>query len=138
MSFDLSALDTTSAADQGATMHVAHPVTGVALSQEDGSPVSLILAGEDSERFRKQDRTARSRRLARQQQGRAMKLSADELDSDALEMLVAVTVGWSGLALDGADLPYSPDNARKLYTRLPWLREQAQAFVLDRANFLKA
>ncbi len=65
-------------------------------------------------------------------------ISAEEIENDDLEQLVAVTVAWSGVGLDGSDLPYSADNARKLYKRLPWLREQAGAFVTDRANFLLA
>lgn len=137
MAFNLSSLDTASVAERGAVMTVLHPTTGVALAQSDGSPVTLILSGEDSERFRRADRANRNKRLARQQQGRQIRVSTEELDAESLGLLVAVTLGWSGVALDGdTDLVFSAENATKLYTSFPWLREQANAFVVDRANFL--
>lgn len=138
MAFNLASLDTAPVAEAGAVMSVLHPVSG-AVILSNGKPVTIILAGEDSERFRRADIANRNRRLARQQQGRPGRVSVQELESDNLEILVAVTIGWSGLSIDDdGELPFSPDNARALYTKLPWLREQAQAFVLDRANFLKA
>jgi hypothetical protein len=140
LAFNLSSLDTTAVAESGAVMKVRNFATGEVLMTEDKKPVTIVLAGEDSERFKKADLANRNRRIDRMQVGvRGAKASAAELDSDNLEMLVAVTIGWSNIAIDGDDeLPFSHDNARVLYTKLPWLREQAQAFVLDRTNFLKA
>jgi hypothetical protein len=140
LAFNLSCLDTTAVAESGAVMKVRNFATGEVLMTEDKKPVTIVLAGEDSERFKKADFANRNRRIDRMQGGvRGAKASAAELDSDNLEMLVAVTIGWSNIAIDGDDeLPFSHDNARVLYTKLPWLREQAQAFVLDRTNFLKA
>jgi hypothetical protein len=139
LAFNLSSLDTSIAAESGAVMTVVNPVSGAVLVAEDKKPVTITLAGEDSERFKRADRANRNRRLARQQGARGGKISAEEMEADNLELLVAVTIDWSGLAIDGnEELSFSADNARVLYTKLPWLREQAQAFVLDRSNFLKA
>lgn len=137
MSLDLTQLDTVSAADDGAVMEVLHPVSGAVLTQADGNPVTIVLAGEDSELFRRADRAARNRRLKSQQAGRRVQISAEELENDSLELLVACTIKWQGIGLgDQSDLPFSAGNARMLYKRLPWLKEQAVGFIGDRANFL--
>jgi len=139
MGLDLSTLDISSASESGAVMQVTHPVSGAVLTFGDGKPVSLTLAGADSERFRRAQRAATNRKLRANQAGRRVQLSAEELENDALEMIVAATIGWQGISIgaDG-DLPFTIDNARAIYKKLPWLREQADAFISDRANFLKA
>lgn len=135
---DLSTLDTTTAAEAGATMDVVHPATGAPLTQQDGSTVTLTLAGQDSERFRKADRKISNKRLATSASGQRVKLTAEGIDADSLERLVACTIAWNGIGWGGADKECTPENAREAYKRLPWLREQADTFIGDRANFLKA
>jgi len=135
MGLDLTLLDIV---PEGSKMELTHPVTGAVLTQTDGRAVSITLAGEDSEGYRHARRAATNRRLKSQQSGRRLQVSAEELENDALEMLVGCTVAWDGISLgDQADLPFSSDNARVIYKRLPWLREQAEAFIGDRANFMK-
>jgi hypothetical protein len=134
---DLSTLDTAKAAEQGSTLEVKHPTTGRVLADGDGRAVTLTLAGADSQRARKAERFALNRRL-RQGSRRGVGVTADELDDDALDLLSACTLAWSGFAVDGAELECNPENARRLYRQFPWLREQAQAFVDDRSNFLRA
>lgn len=135
---DLTTLDTSTAAEAGAIMTVQHPVTGAVLTQDDGSAMTITFAGEDSERYRSATRAATNRRLKAQQSGRQMQLSAEELENDALERIVACTIGWNGIGVSGEALPFSPDNARALFKKLAWLREQAEAFIGDRSRFLKA
>ncbi|MFO1126374.1 MAG: hypothetical protein U1E25_14595 [Methylocystis sp.] len=135
--FDLASLDTTPAAEAGAEMKVLHPTSGAVLSQEDGQPIVITLVGEDSERFRRASRASLDRRLKRQSAGVSAPPSAEELENNAIETLVACTIGWSGIALDGKTLDCTPENARMIYKRLRWLREQVDAFINDRANFLK-
>lgn len=135
---DLSTLDTSTAAEQGATMEVQHPTSGAVLTQAGGAAVSILLAGQDSERFRKADRKIANRRFASTAAGRRVTVTSESLEADNLERLVACTISWSGVGFDGADKECTPENAREAYKRLPWLREQAEAFIQDRANFLKA
>jgi hypothetical protein len=137
MGFDLSALDTSATSDTGAKMVVLHPATGVALNADDGEEVFIVLAGEDSERCKAARRAISNKRLKAQSSGLRVQVTREEIEADDLDVLVSCTMGWGGLALDGKDLEFSPANARVLYTKLPWLREQANAFITDRANFLK-
>lgn len=135
---DLSTLDTTAVSDAGAEMEVQHPVTGAVLTDEAGNAVRVHLAGQDSDRYRKADRRITNKRLATQASGRRVQLTSESLEADQLERLVACTISWSGVGLgDQPSLPCTPETARQVYKALPWLREQAELFTSDRANFLK-
>lgn len=133
---DLATLDM-AAADTGAVMTVRHPISDAVLEGTDGQPITITLAGSDSERFRKVQRASANRRL-KTQSSRRGQITSEEIEADALETLAACTIAWHGLVVDGEALECNAVNARKAYKRLPWLREQVDAFVGDRANFLKA
>lgn len=134
MSFDLTVLDTGNAAEEGATLELRHPQTGELLL-DNGEPVTIRLAGEDSPQYRRAQHAAQNRRL---QRGNMAKLKAEELESDTLEIYAACTLSWHGIALDGVELPCNKSNALMLYRRpgLKWIADQVSDFIRDRANFL--
>ena len=134
---DLSTLDTSAVSETGAKMEVMHPVSGAPLL-DAGTPVSIVLAGQDSDRYRASDRKISNRRLSQSRNGQRMQLTAEGIEADNLARLVACTISWTGIGWDGGSKECTPDTAREAYTRLPWLREQAESFIADRANFLKA
>lgn len=125
--FDLASLDTTPRADAGAELELTHPVTGAPLG------VTLTLAGVDSAAYRKAQAALTDKRLGR----RSGKLTAAELQRDGIELLARCTLAWSGVVVDGAEVACTADAARELYTRFVWIREQADAFVSERANYLR-
>jgi hypothetical protein len=135
--FDLSTLDTNDAAEAGARMEVTHPTTGAPL-MNGSTAIVLILAGQDSDRYRAADRKISNKRIATGRNGQRLVLTAESIESDNLQRLVACTIGWEGVAWDGAEKDCTPENARALYERFPFMREQAETFIADRANFLKA
>lgn len=129
---DLDDFDTVAAADSGAVMQVRDPRTNVA------GDATLTLLGEDSEKSRKARFAVADRRNKARVAARNLVVSAEEIDADELDVLVDCTIGFSGFSKQGAPLEFSSVNVRALYTRLPWLREQAELFRADRANFMKA
>jgi len=131
---DLSALDTTTLADEGVDMEVLG-VDGTVLRDEAGNAITIKLLGADSEKVRKRQRMEIDKRLKR---GNRAKSSAAEIEENGIDLLVFCTVGWSGVKFQGEELSCTPDNVRKLYTALPALRDQVDAFVGDRGNFTKA
>jgi hypothetical protein len=137
LAFDLNALDTVKAAEEGFVLEVRHPATGAVLSNGDGTSVTLTLGGMDSRRAKTVERGALNRRL-KQNSGRRSTVTAEDIEADALEVLAAITLGWSGFIVDGAAIECTPENAKRVYRQWPWLREQAQAAAEDRSNFLKA
>lgn len=130
---DLSTLDTTTISEQGAVMELRHPTTGAVLMQDDGeTPVSITLAGMDSTRFRRQQRINQDRRLKGQRRG----VNSEEMENDNLDLLVACFIEWSGIKWDGQLQVLTPATAKALLKRWAWAREQVDAFMGERANFL--
>lgn len=52
------------------------------------------------------------------------------------ELYAACVAGWDGdVALDKEPLPYSPENAVKLFKRCHWIHAQTKRVALDISNF---
>lgn len=129
---DLAQLDTSSPSG-GVAMEVKHPTTGDVL--KDGEePVTITLVGADSQQYRDVQRSFQNARL----RDARKPVTAEQLETQATATLAACTLGWSGIELDGQKLDCTVPNAKRLYARLPWLREQVDAFISERANFLPA
>jgi hypothetical protein len=128
-------------ADKPERMPILHPATRQQLVAADNPEdvAYLDLYSGDSEVRRKHDRTITKRNLARRTRKEP---DPEEIENDVVELFVVMTAGWRLISLDGKpmDVPFSKDNARELYrsSNLMWLREQADQWVSDRGNFLRA
>lgn len=132
--FEISEFETIDAAD----MPVKNPKTGkLVMLPGENAPVTIKLAGRDSEIYRKISRELANKRAETARNGDAQP-SDEDLENEALDLLSALTLGWEGITANREPYPFSPENARKLYERLPWLREEVDRFVGNRANFMKA
>ena len=128
-----------------AEMPVRHPLTRTPLTMPDGSAQVLYLTGADSAQFRRELAKAEAKTGAKAA-AKADKAAADpdaevaaqvdEAEAFSLALVAACTVGWRLLGPDGAELPYSAEAALELYTRLPWLRQDADRFMARREHFL--
>lgn len=129
---DLGALDSVKDCNEGAEMTLTHYATG------EDTDITIRCAGPDSDAFQKANRKLQDRRMQQTLRGGKRKMTSEDLDEDAIELLAACTMGWSDtLHMDGEKHPYSHDNAKNLYRRFPWIREQVNRFVGDRANFFR-
>lgn len=115
---------------------LVHPVTRQPMRDAEGNNAYIDHYSADSEIARKHQRTVQRRRLA--MRGR-MKITPEEIEGEAVEILAALTVGWHLVDLKGKviDLPFTADNARELYANpaVGWLREQIDESTADRGNF---
>lgn len=131
--FDLSNLDTSKTAEMGAVLEVLHPTEGTPLG------IRITLAGADSDIYRSTLRKSLDRKRGNRP-GQAMaaptSLSLGEWEESLVNLLATCTLAWEGVVVDGEALPCNLANARAVYTRFYWIREQVNAFVEDRANFL--
>lgn len=137
----------------GAKISITHPRTGLATG------IVISVLGSDSEAYRNLLRKQQNRRLEAAAKNRGMRkgstVTAEALEEESLDLLIACTVGWETVEKDakGADvsrpeiemdegewLPCTPENARRVYADpgLAWLREQVDAEIADRSNFLKS
>ena len=130
---DLSSIDTVKGANEGFDVQLYHPGTNEDLG------VTIQVLGKDSDEFQKISRAQSKKRMERMSKGgfRNPVVSPEEVEQDNLNLLAAVSRGWNNVIVDGKPLPFSKENALMLYERFPWIREQIDAAIGDRANFIK-
>lgn len=125
------------AVDQPSRMTIHHPITGAPLTNDEGD-AWIDLLSLDSNKAKAFERKLTSSRLSQRVR---QQITADQLESEHTSRLANLCVGWKLLTLDGSplDVPFSESNAAELFSnnRMSWLREQCEAFLANRANFMK-
>lgn len=127
-------------AEQGSKYEVKDPGGDPLYQDEAGKiPVTITLAGTESALWRKAEDVVYNRRLksSNPRQNFAAK-TAEEQRQDAAYLLASVTLAWDGIVFKGEKLECTRDNAKMIYLALPFLREQVDAFLGDKRNFIKA
>ena len=107
-----------------ATMTLRHPATGA-----DMPGMTISLYGTDSAKFRELQKDAAREILSRK---RGSDVDMDAADKKAIARLAELTVSIEGIEDGGKPVT----DAAILYTKFKWVREQADVFIADRANFL--
>lgn len=136
---DILSLDVTDAANAGVAMHLLGP-DGSPLFKVDADqnptdqPITLTLLGQDSDKLTR-IMNARGNRHLRSKG--PITMTVEQGQKADIEYLVAATVGWDGIGLGERETAFSEEAARKLYQQA-WVRDQARAFIFDRARFTKA
>jgi hypothetical protein len=122
-------------AEEGVAMEIKHPVSGkVMVDPAANEPCAVLLMGADSSAYREAENAIIAAAAAERDKEAASSLN--RLRGEVLERLVACTVGFRHVEIDGKAIDKTPAAFRAAYARLPWLREQALAFIEDRRNFL--
>jgi hypothetical protein len=133
VTFDLASIDTVKDANQGTTVELYHPSSGKDLG------ILINILGKDSDKFRQiQTEQSRRRTAKLQKTGFRAGLTSSDFDSDAIELLASCTTGWENMVIDKKDVPFTRENAVAIYTQYPWIKEQVDSAVGDRALFTKA
>lgn len=145
---DLSGLNTTMAAEKGATLHLKHPVsnlpiyhdtdmvTGLRPVPEKGKeldnsrPMTMSGCGADSNRFKNiQADIVRKKSKEREP-------TQEEIEEYSLEQFARLIDTWTEFFIDGEPLLLNKENAIKVLREWDWIREQWANFVYKRTNFL--
>ena len=132
--------------EEGKRMDLRHPATGEVLTydekvNEDGTKESktmhLIIGSSDSETYKKSQRKIIDRRLKQQQKFRSAKLTAAQLEEEAIISLADVTYGGK-VFIKGKEVEITPGQvAIDLYKEYSWIKEQANDQLEDRGSFLQ-
>jgi len=119
----------------------------VALKDEQGQPyegeVTVTVLGPRSRAVRKA-RTRNALAFADKRGGDLLadvplEMTLDAIEDGNIEVCVAATTAWSGIVADGADVPCTPENARRLYLVAPHIVSQlAGAMNAQDADFRPA
>lgn len=130
---DFKNINSVDAANNGAFMQITHPVTNVPMCEKDGTKVGINLLGLDSDKFRQIKHKATNRTLNKK---RNQVRTAEQIEEDSVRNIAALATGWQGIDNKGKPREFSIDEVVALLTEEPWIREQCEEFVSDRANFL--
>jgi hypothetical protein len=138
--FDISEFDTYTGSNEGRPMGVLSPKSGYPAKDEDGNPIEIILLGRLSDKGREVDNRHQKARTEKLQRVGRVDFDADEQEANVIDLLCALTIGWTFKVMDGADFPCTPENVRKFWSdkRFIAIRRQALTFINDEANFSKA
>ena len=127
--FDLQFME--NAMLDAAWLTILHPQTF------ESTPIKIKLAGADSDSYKKIERRVRNRNVALLKKNKNG-LSAEVVEASALDLLTGATLDWQGVTWGGAPLEFSQENARMLYEKFGFIRDQVDEFVGDRANFFSS
>jgi len=125
---DLSKLNS----EDEATLEIVHPSTGEPLG------IKITVAGIDSKIYREAQRKVSNKRL-KQTFGRGVvnkTPTVEEFEAETVDILAKCTMSWQNIVWEEKELPCNYENAKMIYIKLIWLRDQVDAFINDRANFL--
>lgn len=147
MTLDLS-FGTREAATKGAWLHLLHPVTREPLfagqqpdpvKQQPGTePVRWLIAGRDSEQYQKAQNAQQTRRIEDSAKTKAKTLTGERFTAEALDLLAACVLNVEHSVFEGVALVAEFNQIRAVLKREPWIAEQIDEFVMDRATFLAA
>lgn len=109
------------------------------LLNDAGLPMTIIVAGADSDRVRTYERKVLDRRIhgAKQSRGRFM-LSAKDVEEETKKRIATTIVGFRNVQVGDSDLVYSEQAALELISNYPWIGDQVDQFGNDLVNFTKA
>lgn len=128
---DLNTLDLTKASNAGTWYTLKHPVTSKDL------PMKIKIIGKDSDKFVQLSEDFRRSSLEDMKANKTteQRIQTSKEYGDAL--LVACTIEWQGIELDGKKLECNPENVKLVYQRFAWIKEQVDTAIADRSLFIK-
>jgi hypothetical protein len=131
---DISQIGT---AEDTAKITLYHPFTGEELRDDNDDPMWVEVYGVDSDHYRKIDRDITNKNLQRAQKNRNAAITAERLEVQGLERVVKCVKNWH-IVLGGETPDCDEKNVRSVFEDYPWVREQVQEGMSDRANFLQS
>lgn len=131
---DLAALDTTELSNEGVWKPILRPDT----REETG--MEVLVLGADSAAYRKAERANQVKRL--QGRGAVTAQAIVEMEDSRVAVYAACLKDWRSpegktIPYKGDDLSCTQENAIRLLTEQPWIREQVVMYVENRVNFMK-
>jgi hypothetical protein len=117
-----------------ATFEIRHPVTGEILAKDDGTEMTVTVYLPHSKEYKAVVHEQNNKRITRAQKGKAVYTSED-LEEATLDLLVKTTKDWN-IQFDKKNIKFSQEEAREIYTKLPWVKAQIMQQQEDLTNFL--
>lgn len=120
--FDLAQLDSRAFAEKGVEVDILHRETG------EKTGIKIRVQGADSMAY-KNAMLESARKINKEG-------SAEDSCMIGAEITAKITLGWSGLAVDGKEIEFNQEAAIDMYYRFDWVANQVLAAVNDSKRFL--
>lgn len=109
---------------------IIHPTT----KKKTGIKITVLSRDSDTYRdLQKAQANVRFKQFGKRTTSAS--LTAEELEEESIQLLVACTVGWKNMFYDGKSVEFNQDNVRMIYERVTTIREQVDEAIHDRSNF---
>ena len=144
---DLKLLDTKTPAENGADLHLRHPVMGHLLyntkaknvdangklttdAEGDAKPIIVMVRGTESPSVRARLKEVNADDLLRRKISKALDVGEDFAHS--------LVIGFKNLTIDGRDLSDSDEDKRIFFAQSDDLMKQVLTFAEEKTNFFKS
>lgn len=125
--------------DETADMTLLNPYEEVPtpLMLDDDTPMTITVYGHDSAHYRQAQRDIKNKALADAQKKKKVDATTiEKIEESALNLVSKCIKSWN-IRLGDEQPDCTPENIVKIFTEYPWMKDQVDIFMHDRANFLK-
>lgn len=131
MAFDFGKNNVGKIAEAGYKFELVYPPTG------EATGAFITVRGDASKTVQAYNRAQFNREQQKAKSGRNSDrvIPIEEFIEKAIEKAVVKTISWEGIMVDGNELPYTEDNAKKFYAENEWVREAVERESAEITNF---
>jgi hypothetical protein len=131
-------LDSVGAPAETNYIYIYHPTTGEVLYDDENNAMWIEVYGMDSKHYKNVQQQQTDRRIQQAQRtGSRATVTAQQQEAMNLELMAKCTSRWN-IQLDDGKPECAEKNAKGVYERFPWLRDQVWDFIHSRQAFLKS
>jgi hypothetical protein len=120
--------------DEGVTVTI-YQKDGDPYLGADGEPSTITVVGSESARY-KRAKHAQYRRMTKRVRSGRGEATPEELEQDAVDLVAAAVIGFSGWEDGTTPLPFTPENV-KMLLGFDHIMEQVQAGIHRHASFFE-
>ena len=117
-------------------IEIKDPTTNEVMTNEDGSPMTITMHLPHSKVSKDVRHELTNRRIARSSQKNKQLITSQEIEAEAVEILVKVTADWD-ITYKGEKPKFSPSLAEEIYTVAPFIADQLDRGVEEAKVFTK-
>ncbi len=115
---------------------IYNPITQETLVNDNGTDMTITIYGPNSSQYKAVNHAQQNRRLQKAQRTNGkMNLTAQEIESAAMDLLVKVTDSWN-ITVNKECPDCVEAKVKDIYTEFPWIRDQVDAALNDAQAFL--
>ncbi len=128
---ELSTVNLSQQADAGYTLELTHPATGERLGG------FITVRGDESKTVQNYNRKrfVEMQKREKRNKNKEVDYTLEEIEDIAVESAIVRVISWKNIKKDGADLPFTKENAEMVFREYPWIRKQVMEASEDLLNF---